>query len=117
MNVYDQAHGLAAAIKNSEEFKEFKRYDEQVKANPSLEKMIRDMEQKSVEFQTKQMMGENVTEEMMQNMTQLYQIVMQDPVAAQYMQASMRFSIMMKDVYEILGEATGMGGLDSLLGK
>lgn len=117
MNVYDQAHGLAAAIKNSEEYKEFKKYKEQVENSPSLNQMIKDLEQKSVEMQTKQMMGESMDQNMMQNMTQLYQIVMQDPVAAQYLQASMRFSLMMKDVYEILGEATGMGGLDGLFGK
>ena len=40
-----------------------------------------------------------------------YAIILKDPLAQQYMETEMRFSIMMKDVYEILGEVTGMGDL------
>ena len=46
----------------------------------------------------------------MQKIQQLYSIVAMDPLAANHMQNEMRFSIMMKDVYEILGEAIGQGG-------
>jgi len=42
---------------------------------------------------------------------QLYSIVAMDPLASNYMQNEMRFSIMMKDVYEILGEAIGQGDI------
>ena len=111
MNVYDGAHNLAAAIKQSDEFKEFKKYEEQLKANPELEKMINDFQQKSMEIQMKQMSGEELGADAMQSIQQLYGIVMQDPLAANYMQASMRFSLMMKDVFDIIGEATGTAGL------
>ena len=47
----------------------------------------------------------------MQKIQQLYSIVAMDPLAANHMQNEMRFSIMMKDVYEILGEAIGQGDL------
>lgn len=106
MNVYDQAHGLAQAIKESEEFKQYKMYEEQIDANPEMSKMIKDFQQKSVEFQAKQMAGEEVGPDMMSGIQQLYSIVMQDPLCANYMQASMRFSLMMKDVFDIIGEAT-----------
>ena len=111
MNVYDGAHNLASAIKQSDEFKEFKQYEEQLKANPELEKMINDFQQKSMEIQMKQMSGEELGADAMQSIQQLYGIVMQDPLAANYMQASMRFSLMMKDVFDIIGEATGTAGL------
>ena len=39
---------------------------------------------------------------------ELYQIIMTDPTASQYMQAEMRFSLMMNDVYKILGEVMGL---------
>ncbi len=44
-------------------------------------------------------------------MQQLYAILLKDPLAAGYIEAEMRFFLMMKDVYEILGEATGMGDM------
>lgn len=111
MNVYDQAHGLAQAIKASEEFKQYDALKKQVDANESLSKMIHDFESKQMELQTKQLMGETPGAEEMAAMQQLYTIVAQDPLAAQYIQTEMRFSLMMKDVYEILGEAIGAGGI------
>lgn len=109
MNVYDQAHGLAKAIKESEEFKQYDQIKQQIKGNPDLDKMIKDFQSKQLEFQAKQMMGEELTPEMMSSVQELYGIVLKDPLAAQYFQNEMRFSIMMQDVYKIIGEATGMG--------
>lgn len=111
MNVYDQAHGLAQAINASEEFKQYDVLKKQIDANGELAKMLKDFQAKQLEFQTKQMMGETPNAEDMANIQQLYAIMAQDPLAAQYLQAEMRFSLMMKDVYEILGEAIGVGSI------
>jgi len=111
MNVYDQAHGLAKAIRESEEFKQYDQLKKIVDQNESLSAMIKDFQAKQFEMQTKQMMGENMGSEMMQSVQELYQIIMKDPMAAQYMQAEMRFSLMMNDVYKILGEVMGLGNL------
>ena len=108
MNVYDQAHGLAQAIKASEEFKQYDAVKKQVDANEELSKMIKDFQ---VELQTKQMMGETPGSEDMAVIQQLYAIMAKDPIAAQYMETEMRFSLMMKDVYEIIGEAIGIGSI------
>ena len=51
MNVYDQAHGLAQAIKASEEFKQYSAVKEKVKANPEMDKMLKDFQQKQFELQ------------------------------------------------------------------
>lgn len=111
MNVYDQAHGLAKAIKASEEFKQYDQTKKLVAQNPELDKMLKDFQQKQIEIQAKQMMGEQMTPEMMASVQELYSIVLKDPLAAEHLQNEMRFSIMMKDVYQIIGEATGMGDL------
>lgn len=108
MNVYEEAHSLERAIKESEEYKEFKRLKEKIDAEESLKKMMEDFHSKQLELQTKQMMGQEVTSEMMQSVQDLYQIIVKDPVAAEYLQAEMRFSVMMQDVYKILGEVVGI---------
>jgi len=107
MNVYDAAHKLANAIKDSEEFKEYKKAEAEIQKNESLNNMIKDFQTKSMEIQLKQMAGEELDKESTEKIQQLYGIVMQDPNAASFLQSNMRFSLMMKDVYEILGEATG----------
>ena len=109
MNVYDQAHNLARAIKESEEFKQYDYLKKVIDQNADLSKMVKDFQTKQFELQAKQMMGEEMPADMMQSIQELYQIIMTDPTAAQYMQAEMRFSLMMNDVYKILGEVMGLG--------
>ena len=111
MNVYDQAHGLASAVKASEEFKQYDALKKQIDANEDLSKMLKDFQAKQLEFQTKQMMGEQPDAEDMAGIQKLYTIMAADPLTAQYLQAEMRFSLMMKDVYGIIGEAIGVGDL------
>ena len=117
MNVYDQAHGLAQAIKASGEFKEYDALKKQIDANPQLSQMIQDVQNRQFELQAKQMMGEEVDSEAMAQMQQLASIMMRDPLAMQYLQAQMRFSIMMNDVFKIIGEASGMGDMAGMMGK
>lgn len=109
MNVYDQAHQLAQAVKESEEFKQYEQYKKIVDENPQLKESINDLMKKQMELQAAQMMGHEVTQEDFQQIQQLSAILMQDPTAAQYMQCYMRFSMMMADVYKILGEAADLG--------
>ena len=109
MNVYDQAHQLAQAVKESEEFKQYEQYKKIVDENPQLKESINDLMNKQMELQAAQMMGHEVTQEDFQQIQQLSAILMQDPTAAQYMQCYMRFSMMMADVYKILGEAADLG--------
>lgn len=111
MNVYDQAHGLAKAIRESEEFKQYEQLKKIVDQNEDLSNMIKDFQSKQFELQAKQMMGEDAAPDMAQTIQNLYQIIMKDPAAAQYMQAEMRFSLMMNDVYKILGEVMGLGNM------
>ena len=109
MNVYDQAHGLAAAIKASEEFKQYEQHKKVIEANPQLNDSIKDLMKKQMEMQAAQIMGQEVNSEAFQQIQQLSAILMQDPAAAQYLQCQMRFSMMMADVYKIIGEAADLG--------
>ena len=109
MNVYDQALSLAQAIRESEEFKQYDQYKKIVKENPQLDQSLKDLMKKQMEMQAAQMMGQEVTQEAFQQIQQLSAILMQDPTAAQYLQCQMRFSMMMADVYKIIGETADLG--------
>ena len=109
MNVYDQAHKLAQAIRESEEFKQFDATQKQIKANPELDQAINDFMKKQLELQTAQMMGQETDPNAFQQMQQLSVVLMQDPLAANYLQCQMRFSVMMADVYKIVGEVADFG--------
>ena len=105
MNVYDEAYSLKRAIKESEEYKQYMAIKERVAQNEKLDNMLKDFQKQQFAIQTKQMTGVPVTEDMQKQFQDLYTIIMQDPMAAQYIQCEMRFSMMMNDVYKILGEA------------
>ena len=109
MNVYDLAHQLATAIKESEEFKQYDEKKTRVDANPDLKAAINDFMTKQLEFQTDQMLGKEPNEETFQQLQQLSAILMQDPLSAEYLQCQMRFSMMMSDVYKIIGEVADFG--------
>ena len=107
MNVYNEAHNLAKAIKECDEFKKYNELKKSANANPELAKMIADFQAQQMQLQLKQMSGEQMDAEFMSKVQELYGIITKDPLAAQYMQAEMTFSLMMNDVYKILGEAMG----------
>lgn len=109
MNVYDQAHQLASAIKESEEFKRYDASKKEVEANAELDAALKDLMKQQFEMQAAQMMGQQPDQEAMQKLQQLSAVLMQDPSAAQYLQCQMRFSMMMADVYKIIGEVADMG--------
>ena len=109
MNVYDQAHQLAAAIKESEECKQYTSVRKRIEANPDLDNAIKDFMKKQFEFQTSQMMGKEVDQEEFIKLQQLSTVLMQDPLTSEYFQCQMRFSTMMSDVYKIIGDSADFG--------
>ena len=104
MNVYDNAHALSRAIKESAEYQNYKILKDEVSLNPELSEMLNDFQQKQYSLQAGQLLGQDISPEIMGQVQELMQIIMRDPKAAEYMQAEMMFSKMIADVYGILGE-------------
>ena len=109
MNVYNEAHNLARAIRESEEFKQYDEIKKRVAGNPSLTEMLNDFQKRQFELQAKLMMGEAAQPDANAQIQELYNIMMKDPLSAQYLQCEIRFSMMMNDVYKILGDVMGIG--------
>lgn len=109
MNVYDEAHKLTQAIRESEEYKQYQAVKEKVKLNPELEKSLNDFKTKQLSFQAGQLMGQQMDQDAMAQIQSLYAILAQDPLAAEYLQCEMRFSLMINDVYQILSEVIDLG--------
>ena len=109
MNVYDQAHQLATAIRESEECKRFNAAKQKVEEKPELDKAIKDFMKKQFEFQANQMMGKEMDQEAFMQIQQLSAVLLQDPLTNEYLQCQLRFSAMMSDVYKILGDVADFG--------
>ena len=108
MNVYNEAHNLAQAIKECEEFKTYDALKKKIDESPELAKAVSDFQMMQMQTQISQISGEEISQDVMSKLQELYGILLRDPVAAEYMQAEMRFSLMMNDVYKILGYVMGI---------
>lgn len=108
MNVYDEAHSLARAIKESNEFLEFDKVRKEVEEDKEVSEMIADMQKLQIELQTAQISGQQPPEDLISRVQSLSAMLATKPLAARFMQAEAAFSVMMNDVFQIIGEAMGV---------
>lgn len=105
INVYDQAHNLARAIKNSEEYRTYIKKREIVYANEKNKKMVEDFRGKVLEIQMDQLSGKKVKQEEMEKLQKLEDVLMLNPAIKEFFAAELRFSQLVQDVNNIIGEA------------
>ena len=105
MNVYDEAHNLARAIKESGEFAEFDKIRKEVENDKEVSEMIGEFQKIQLELQAAQMQGQQPDQSTMNRMQSLSTMLATKPLAARFMQAQAAFSIMMNDVFQIIGKA------------
>lgn len=114
MNPYDAAHMLARALKESPEYKEFNNLKEKVQQNEKTRNMLKDFRKKQFAMQARQLSGQHVTEDEIQQLQNLQNILLQNPVVGPFFHAEYRISQILNDVYKILGEAVEMDMGDEL---
>ena len=108
MNVYDEAHSLAKAIKESNEFKEFDRMRQIVDNDKEVADMLKELQELQMQLQASQLSGQAPDQAVTSRFQTLSTMIATKPLAAQYMQAQGAFMIMMNDVFGIIGEAMGV---------
>ncbi len=108
MNVYDEAHSLAKAISESNEYKEFDTVRKEVEKDEEISKMLGEMQQIQMELQTAQMQGKEPDQEVLSRAQSLSAMMATKPLAAKFIQVNTAFSVMMNDVFAIIGDAVSV---------
>lgn len=108
MNVYDEAHNLARAIKESGEFKEFDRMRKEVENDPDVSQMLGEFQKLQLELQAAQMSGKQPDQSVITRIQSLGTMLTAKPLAAKFLQAEGAFTVMMNDVFKIIGDAVGL---------
>ncbi|MBR1561512.1 MAG: YlbF family regulator [Clostridia bacterium] len=108
MNPYDQAHALARALKDSEEYKEYMRL-KAVAYDDGTNKALLD-EYKKLQFrlQAKLAAGESMPQEDAQRLTQIGALLQFNPDVSAYLMAEFRFQRMLSDIFKILADVAGV---------
>ncbi|MCD5413860.1 MAG: YlbF family regulator [Clostridiales bacterium] len=105
MVTYDNAHKLAKSLKECDEYKEYKKLEEQIAANSETKKMVVDFRKRQFEIQSAQMVGQKIEDNKIEKIKELQEIMMKNPTVSAFMQAEYRLSQMLSDIYKIIGEA------------
>ena len=105
MNIYDTANKLAAELKQTDEYKAYKNSKQQIESNAEVKSKIDEFDKLRVEAQKAMLKGEANANELSVKLQNLYTELYQNEIAKNYLEAEMRFSVMVTDVNKIISEA------------
>lgn len=111
MSTLDRAHELARALRASDEYRRLKELQGTLADNKDAEQMVNDFLKKQSELQLEMMQGKQ-NEEKIQQLQKMYELLSMNSVAGTYVQAYMRFQLMMQDVSKIIAES-----VDDVMGE
>ncbi|NLY49781.1 MAG: YlbF family regulator [Firmicutes bacterium] len=105
MNVYDEAHSLARSLRGSVEFQTLLKAREALDAEPEKLKRVQDLKIKEIELQARVLAGEKVSQERMEALRQMIDILLLDPTVRSYLEAEGRFTRLFTDIQKIIADA------------
>jgi len=107
-NIYDQAHALAASLKQTEEYKEFQRLNEAARADDTNRALMDEYKRLQYRMQAMFATGERMDEEEIKRLQQIGSLLQFNADASAAMMAEMRFQRVIADIYKIIAEAAGI---------
>ena len=108
MNPYDQAHALARALKESEEYREFQRLKEAAYDDATNKALLDEYKKLQFRLQAKAAAGESLPQDDMQRLTQIGALLQFNPDVSAYLMAEFRFQRMLSDIFKILADVAGI---------
>ena len=105
MNVYDTVNQLAQEIKESDEFKNYKKYKELVKASTETNEQIKKFETLRYEIQISGMQGLEVNKDKEKELQEVYTQLLAKENVKEYFDAEFKFNILLADVNKIIGDS------------
>lgn len=108
MSVYDSAHQLARAIRESDEAREAASLREIAEADDTNRTLLAEYRRLQLALQVQAMGGAPAGEDDMQRFSQISSLLYMNSDVQAYLLAEMRLQRLMADVFKIISEASGM---------
>lgn len=105
MNVYDHAHGLARALKESGEYQGLLEAREKLESDPKNKEMLLDFRRCQWEMEKARVLEKDVDELTKHRFQQLAELVAANSTIQEYFAAEYRFGQVMADIQKILADA------------
>ena len=113
MNPYDQAHALARALKESEEYREYARLKEVAYEDDTNRALLDEYKRLQFRLQGKLAACDSLPGEESQRLAQIGALLQFNPDVSAYLMAEFRFQRMLSDIFKILADVAGVD-LDAL---
>ncbi len=108
MNPYDQAHALARALRESEEYREYARLKEAAYESDTNRALLDEYKKLQFRLQAKLAAGESMPAEDAQRLQQIGTLLQFSPEVSAYLMAEFRFQRMLTDIFKILADVAGV---------
>lgn len=102
VNLHDSAYDLEQALRQSEEYSRLKNLYDEVNGDPSAKKMFDNFRDIQLNLQQKQMNGEDITQEEVEQAQKSVALVQQHEKISQLMEAEQRMSMLIADLNKII---------------
>ena len=112
MSMYDLAHKLAKEIKESDQYREYQKIRKKVMEDETTRDMLKDYQQQQMKLQSKQLSGEELTEEDKEEFERLQNIIELNTDVKKYLEAEQRISVLLNDMQKILFSDLELGVFD-----
>ena len=108
MNIYDQAHALARALRETEEFQEFDRLRKVAYEDGTNRALLDEYKRLQFRLQAHMASGDPMNEDDMKRMQQIAALLQFNSDASAYLLSEFRFQKLLADIYKILGDVAGI---------
>ncbi|MFK4421222.1 cell fate (sporulation/competence/biofilm development) regulator YlbF (YheA/YmcA/DUF963 family) [Paenibacillus sp. RC62] len=105
MNIYDKAHDLAKALKESKEVEEITSAMKLIETDPEAKKMLDDFRERQMEVQQRMMSGDMPAQEEMEKMEKLFEVLSLNLNIRRLFDAERRLSVIIEDVNKIIADS------------
>lgn len=102
VNLYDASYELEKAIRQSDEYTKLKKMYDAVNADESARKMFENFRNIQLELQQKQMMGQEISQEEVEQAQKVVALVQQHALISQLMEAEQRMSMIIGEMNQII---------------
>lgn len=102
VNLYDSAYELEKAVRSSEEYRLLQQAYAEVSADPSAKEMFEKFRNIQMQLQQKQMMGQDISQQEVEEAQQTVALVQQNAKISKLMEAEQRMSMIIAEMNKII---------------
>lgn len=105
MNIYDKAHELSAAIRDSKEVSDITAALKLIESDPESQRMLDDFRTRQMEVQQRMMSGDMPNPEEMEQMEKLFEVLNLNLNIRRLFDAEQRLSTIIEDINKIITDS------------